>query len=53
LAILRASGLTVPFNDAAIATVAISLDMEVWARDKHFGNIQGLIPKLKLFQEPP
>jgi predicted nucleic acid-binding protein len=33
LARLRASGLTVPFNDAAIATVAIFLDVEVWARD--------------------
>ena len=39
--------------NAAIATVAISMDIEVWARDKHFPEIQRLIPKLKLFQEPP
>ncbi len=53
LADLRAAGLTVPFADAIIATVGIHYDIEVWARDRHFADIQKVLPQLKLFQEPP
>jgi len=53
LAALRAAGVTVPFTDAILATLALSLDIEFWARDKHFSAIQKVLPQLKLFQEPP
>jgi predicted nucleic acid-binding protein len=50
---LRAGGITVPLVDAVLATVAISLDVEIWARDAHFNDIQRILPTLKLFQENP
>jgi predicted nucleic acid-binding protein len=53
LAMLRSRGITVPFPDAVIATLALANDIEVWARDRHFLDIQKAIPSLKLFQEPP
>lgn len=53
LATLRRAGLTMPLADVILATLAISVDMELWARDVHFGLIQKVIPALKLFQEPP
>jgi predicted nucleic acid-binding protein len=53
LASLRAAGLTIPFPDVVIITVGISNGIEVWARDKHFADVQKVLPALKLFQEPP
>jgi predicted nucleic acid-binding protein len=53
LAALRAAGVTVPFPDVAIATVAIANGIELWARDRHFPLIQSILPALRLFQEPP
>jgi predicted nucleic acid-binding protein len=53
LASLRAAGITVPFADAIIATLGIVLDVEIWARDRHFNDMQKALPALKLFQEPP
>jgi predicted nucleic acid-binding protein len=53
LAALRLKGITVPFADAAIATLGIESDLEVWARDPHFPTMQQILPRLKLFQEPP
>jgi len=53
LAALRAKGLTVPFTDALIATVAIENGLELWTYDAHFPMIQTALPQLKLFQEPP
>lgn len=53
LATLRRKGVTVPFADAVIATVGIENDIEVWARDPHFPIMQKVLPRLKLFQEPP
>ena len=53
LAALYAVGITVPFPDALVATVAIENDLEVWARDPHFPIMQKILPHLKLFQEPP
>src|SRR5438874_9552923 len=52
LAQLSAKGLTVPFPDALIATVAIENDVELWHRDRHFPMIQQVLPRLKFFQEP-
>jgi predicted nucleic acid-binding protein len=53
LAALRTAGVTVPFSDAFIATVAIENDVELWTRDKQFGHIQSALPALKLFQDAP
>jgi predicted nucleic acid-binding protein len=53
LAALRSNGVTVPFPDAVIATLGIENDIEVWSRDPHFPAIQTVLPRLKLFQEPP
>ena len=50
---LRAGGVTVPFADVVIAAVAIAGGMELWTRDNQFQLIQGVLPQLKLFQEPP
>ncbi len=48
LATLRAAGVTVPFPDAILSTLAISLDIPLWTRDQHFSLIQRLFPSLKL-----
>jgi predicted nucleic acid-binding protein len=53
LATLRASGVAVPFQDVAIATVGIANNIELWTRDQHFSHIQRILPALKLYQEPP
>src|SRR5262249_25961589 len=50
LAALYARGITVPFPDAVLA---VENDLEVWARDPHFPMMQSVLPRLKLFQEPP
>lgn len=49
LATLRRSGVTVPFTDLVIATVASGL--QLWTRDKQFSLIQKLVPQLQLFDE--
>ena len=36
---LRDKGLTIPWNDILIATLAIDLDYRVYARDKHFDTM--------------
>jgi len=53
LASLRAAGVTIPFADALIATVALASDIELWTRDAHFGQVQRVLPALRLFQVPP
>ena len=53
LAALRRHGLTVPLLDAVIATLGIVNDLEVWTRDPHFPQMQPILPRLRLFQEPP
>ncbi len=53
LALLAAKGITVPFPDALIATVALENDLELWHHDRHFPDIHKVIPQLKLFKEPP
>lgn len=50
---LRTNGLTIPFQDAVIASLAIANGIELWTRDGHFAHIQGVLPALKLFVEPP
>ena len=52
LAALRQRGITVPFQDVVIATLAAESNIEVWARDPHFAMMRKAIP-LRLYQEPP
>jgi predicted nucleic acid-binding protein len=47
---LRKSGIVIPFTDAAVATVAIEENVEVWAFDRHFPLMANVLP-LKLFQD--
>ncbi len=53
LAALRGAGVTVPFADGVIATVAIENDLELWTRDARFALMQPVLPRLRLFQETP
>lgn len=53
LALLRSRGIAVPFSDVIVATLAISVSIELWTRDKHFILIQRVLPSLRLFVEPP
>jgi predicted nucleic acid-binding protein len=53
LAQLGAKGITVPFPDALVATIAIDNDLELWNHDRHFADMQKVLTSLKLFQEPP
>lgn len=53
LALLASKGVSVPFPDAVIATIALDNDLDLWQHDRHFEDIQAVIPQLKLFQEPP
>jgi hypothetical protein len=50
---LRLAGVTVPVADVIVCTLGIDHDVEVWSRDAQFKLVQGVIPKLRLFQEPP
>jgi len=52
LASLRTAGITVPFADVVIATVAMANGLELWTRDAQFAHIQKVLPALQLFQEP-
>lgn len=47
---LRRKGLTVPFSDAIIATLAIKYDIPVWTGDKHFVLIKNILTDLRLFK---
>ncbi|MEX0704323.1 MAG: PIN domain-containing protein [Planctomycetales bacterium] len=53
LYLLRTHGVTVPFQDVVIATVAIVNGIELWTRDGQFAFIRSVLPALRLFQEPP
>ena len=52
LAILRKSGINVPFPDVVLATIAVSEGHDLWTRDAHFVIMQRALPALKLFSEP-
>lgn len=47
---LRVSGITVPFQDALIAAVAVKSDCLLWTQDKHFSMISSAEENLKLFE---
>lgn len=50
LNILKKKGITIPFQDAVIAYLAIKNDTELWTYDKHFSLIQKVIPDLKIYK---
>ncbi|MBX9582746.1 MAG: PIN domain-containing protein [Gemmataceae bacterium] len=50
---LKRAGLTIPYPDVLIATIGITHNIEVWARDKHFPLMAPHLPALRLFVEPP
>lgn len=47
---LRTSGVTVPFQDALVAAVAIKNKCLLWTNDKHFSMISGVVDELKLLK---
>jgi predicted nucleic acid-binding protein len=52
LSLLRSAGITVPFPDALIATVAIREKSELWTFDAHFQAMRSVLPGLGLFDGP-
>ena len=52
IALLRRAGVTAPFQDVAIATLAIAQDIELWTRDGHFPQLQTVLGRLRLLPEP-
>ena len=53
LFLLRSQGITAPFPDVILASLAIACDIPFWTRDQHFTLMRQTLPKLKLFQEVP
>ena len=47
---LKRQGLTVPFQDALIASVCIKHNCQLWTLDKHFSKIGEILNELDLFQ---
>src|SRR5262249_45097839 len=52
-ALLRAAGLTVQLTDTVIATMAVTLGVELWTYDIHFTWMAAVLPGLTQFHEPP
>ena len=53
LAKLRAAGISVPFPDAILATLAIAEGVELWGRDKHFAAMSGHLIGMRIYAETP
>jgi predicted nucleic acid-binding protein len=49
---LRSKGITLPFSDVIIATVALEHNAEIWTYDSHFKQMRRALPGIRLFQEP-
>jgi predicted nucleic acid-binding protein len=47
---LRTSGVTVPFQDALIAAVAIKNNCLIWTNDKHFPMISNVVEELEFLE---
>lgn len=46
---LRTHGVSVPFQDAVIATLAILHEASVWTNDKHFALMRNVLTELQLY----
>ena len=46
---LRTKGITVPFQDAVIASIAIKHKLPVWTGDRHFALIQNVLTDLEIY----
>lgn len=49
---LRSNGVTVPFQDALIAYIAINNNVPLKTKDKHFQLIRTVLPDLCLYEQP-
>ena len=47
---LRRKGISIPFSDAIIATIALKHDIPIWTGDKHFLLIQSVLTGLNIYQ---
>lgn len=47
---LRTHGVSVPFQDAIIATLALAYQASVWTNDKHFALMKSILPDLRLYE---
>lgn len=50
LYLLKNKGITVPFQNAMIATIAIANSLELWTNDKHFDLIKEVLKPLLLYK---
>ncbi|HOT74329.1 MAG TPA: PIN domain-containing protein [Candidatus Wallbacteria bacterium] len=48
---LKTKGVTIPFQDAIICSLALKNDLKIWSDDKHFKLVKKVIPELELFEE--
>ena len=46
---LKSSGISIPFQDAMIAILAMKTGCQLWTTDRHFSILQSVLPELKLF----
>jgi hypothetical protein len=51
-AALRGNGITVPFTDVLIATLAVENGLPLWTKDKHFQRLGNVMNSLVLFTVP-
>ena len=49
---LRRGGITIPFPDAIILSVAIHHNLEIWSSDSHFALAHRILPELRLYSSP-
>ena len=49
---LRKQGISVPFSDAIIATIALKHGIPIWTGDRHFLLIQSVLIGLNIYQTP-
>ena len=50
LYLLKTNGITVPFQDAIIALIAVKYHVQVWTNDHHFQHIQRVLKDLQLYK---
>jgi predicted nucleic acid-binding protein len=48
---LKKNGITLPFQDALMAVLAIKKGLSIWSKDQHFLLIQNVVPELQIFKK--